>query len=256
MVLPIAMLVACAGCLAAALALSRWSFYCQEDADEPVLIFVSDQTNPHEAEARSDDLERGLMPMTLPVPFAPYLFLGIVAVAVLTIVPILSAIETFSVGLRFPATNAGFGVREAAVDAYAAFSPLTQPGTFLLISAMFGYLMFNRRGRYPPRISIGGVLARAAKDALPVTTSVSALLLMSGVMSHWGETAVLALGLSAVAVSTPYLASANFIGIVGSLTRSSNTASNVTSPPTNTSVIPGPKHPISSLSIQPTKCRD
>lgn len=38
---------------------------------------------------------------------------------------------------------------------------------------------------------------------------------------------MLALGLSAVAGSTVYLASANFIGIVGSLTTSSNTASNV-----------------------------
>jgi len=58
-------------------------------------------------------------------------------------------------------------------------------------------------------------------------TSVSALLLMSGVMSHSGEITVLALGLSAAAGSTVYLASANFIGIVGSLTTSSNTASNV-----------------------------
>ena len=75
--------------------------------------------------------------------------------------------------------------------------------------------------------SIGGVLGHAAKDALPVTTSVSALLLMSGVMSHSGEITVLALGLSAVAGSTLYLAFANFIAIVGSLTTSSNTASNV-----------------------------
>ena len=38
---------------------------------------------------------------------------------------------------------------------------------------------------------------------------------------------MLALGLSTVAGSTLYLAAANFIGIVGSLTTSSNTASNV-----------------------------
>ena len=38
---------------------------------------------------------------------------------------------------------------------------------------------------------------------------------------------VLALGLSAVAGSTVYLASANFIAILGSLTTSSNMASNV-----------------------------
>lgn len=227
MVLPIAMLVASAAGLAAALALSRWSFYRQEDADEPDRIFVADAPDAHEAVARGEGAQGGGAPMTLPVAFAPYIFLGIVAVFVLTVAPIRSALETFSVGLPFPATNTGFGMREEAVDAYAAFSPLTHPGTFLLVSALFGYLMFKRRGRYPAGTSVGGVLGRAAKDALPVTTSVSALLLMSGVMSHSGEITVLALGLSAVAGSTVYLASANFIGIVGSLTTSSNTASNV-----------------------------
>jgi lactate permease len=129
--------------------------------------------------------------------------------------------------LPFPGTDTGFGVSEPAVSAYAAFTPLTHPGTFLLVSALFGYVTFMRRGRYPKGTSVGGVLWRAAKDALPVTTGVSALLLMSAVMSHSGEITVLALGLSAVAGSTVYLASANFLGILGSLTTSSNTASNV-----------------------------
>ena len=165
--------------------------------------------------------------MTLPVAFAPYVFLAILAVLVLTVSPIRSTLERVSVGLPFPATDTGFGVREQAVDAYAAFTPLTHPGTFLLLSALFGYLMFKRHKRYPPGTTMGGVLRHAARDALPVTTSVSALLLMSGVMSHSGEIRVLALGLSTVAGSTLYLAAANFIGIVGSLTTSSNTASNV-----------------------------
>jgi lactate permease len=226
-VLPIAMLIACAAALVAALALSRWSFYRQEDTDEPDRIFAADAPDPVEAETRGEDAQRGRSPMTLPVAFAPYIFLGVVAVFVLTVAPIRSALEMFSVGLPFPATNTGFGVSEEAVDAYAAFTPLTHPGTFLLLSALFGYLMFKRRGRYEEGTSIGGVLGRAAKDALPVTTSISALLLMSAVMSHSGEITVLALGLSAVAGSTVYLASANFIGIIGSLTTSSNTASNV-----------------------------
>lgn len=83
-----------------------------------------------------------------------------------------------SVGLPFPATNTSFGVREEATAAYAAFSPLTHPGTFLLICALFGYLMFKWQGRYGEGASALGVLGRAAKDALPVTMSVSALLLI------------------------------------------------------------------------------
>ena len=110
--------------------------------------------------------------MSLPVAFAPYIFLGIIAVGVLTIGPIRSLLETVSVGLPFPATETGFGVRKEAVEAYAAFTPLTHPGTFLLLSALFGCLMFKRRDRYAEGTSLGGVLGRAAKDALPVTTSV------------------------------------------------------------------------------------
>jgi lactate permease len=222
---PIAMLIACAVGLLAALALSRWSFYRQEDDDEPDRIFLVEEAAAAEAAARR--APSGREPMSFGVAFAPYIFLGIVAVLVLTVGPLRRMLETVSVGLPFPATRTGFGVREGAVDAYAAFTPLTHPGTFLLLSALFGYLLFKRSGRYPEGTSIGGVLGRAAKDALPVTTSVSALLLMSAVMSHSGEIKVLALGLSAVAGSTVYLASANFIAIVGSLTTSSNTASNV-----------------------------
>ncbi len=225
LVLPIAMLIACAAGLVAALALSRWSFYRQEDDDEPDRIFDRDEPVAPEGEASGHQARRP--PMSLPVAFAPYVFLGVLAVVVLTVSPIRSALQTVSIGLPFPATSTGFGVSEEAVGAYAAFTPLTHPGTFLLVSALFGYRLFTRRKRYPEGTSVGGVLGRAAKDALPVTTSVSALLLMSGVMSHSGEITVLALGLSAVAGSTVYLAAANFLGILGSLTTSSNTASNV-----------------------------
>jgi lactate permease len=227
MVPPIAMLIACAPGLIAALALSRWSFYRQEDEDEPDRIFFRDEPEPVEAEEGSGGSRVGRSPMILSMAFAPYVFLGIIAVIALTVVPFRATLETVSVGLPFPETNTGFGLREEPVDAYAAFAPLTHPGTFLLVSALFGYFLFERRDRYPEGTSMGGVLQRAAKDALPVTTSVSALLLMSAVMSHSGEITVLALGLSAAAGSTVYLASANLIAILGSLTTSSNTASNV-----------------------------
>ena len=225
--LPVAMFLACAAGLVAALLLSRWSFYRQEDEDEPDRIFVRDEPDLPEGEASGERSPVRRPPMSLPVAFAPYIFLGVVALVVLTVSPIRSALEMVSVGPPFPGTTTGFGVREPAVDAYSAFTPLTHPGTFLLLSALFGYWMFMRRGRYPEGTSVTGVLRRAATDALPVTTSVSALLLMSMVMSHSGEVTVLALGLSAVAGSTVYLAAANFVAILGSLVTSSNTASNV-----------------------------
>ena len=165
--------------------------------------------------------------MTLPIAFAPYVFLAIIAVVVLTVTPVRSLLETFSVGLPFPATDTGFGVREAGSrclrGVHAAHTSRHLPASFGVIR------LPDVQAPRPisARHEHGRRARHAAKDALPVTTSVSALLLMSGVMSHSGEITVLALGLSAVAGSTLYLAFANFIAIVGSLTTSSNTASNV-----------------------------
>lgn len=219
--LPIAMLISCSAGLVAALTLSRWRFYRQEDDDEPDRLFVSEETAALQMPAGN------AASMPLPVAFAPYIFLGILAVLALAVPPLRALLEAISIGPPFPATTTGFGIGTDAVTAYAAFAPLTHPGTFLLASAVFGFLTFKRQGRYSENTSMGSVLLLAAKDALPVTTSITALMLMSGVMSHSGEVTVLALGLSAVAGSTVYLASANFIGILGSLTTSSNTASNV-----------------------------
>lgn len=225
--LPVAMFLACAAALVAALALSRWSFYRQEDDDEPDRIFAREEPDEEPELEGAEGARGGRPPMSLPVAFAPYVFLGVVAVSVLTVPPLRSALEGVSVGPPFPATTTGYGVSERAVESYSAFTPLTHPGTFLLASALFGYWMYRRRDRYPKGTTVGGVLRRAANDALPVTTSVSALLMMSMVMSHSGEVTVLALGLSTVAGSTVYLAAANFVAILGSLVTSSNTASNV-----------------------------
>lgn len=219
-VLPIAMLISCAAALVAVLALSRWRFYRQQDADEPNAIF----TAPHIPGPTADGAPAK---MSLLTAFAPYIFLGIVAVAVLTITPLRAMLEGLRLGLPFPQTSTGYDLHTAATDAYAAFTPLTHPGSFLLLAALFGYAMFKRRDHYPPDMGLVPLLGRAAGDAVPVTFSIAALMVMSAVMSHSGEITVLALGLSAVAGSTVYLAATNFIALVGSLTTSSNTASNV-----------------------------
>lgn len=226
----LATLIACAGGLAVALLLARWPLYRQEDgAQEPDRIF-----EPW-ADASADPLAIGppgarkgtgtAMPLRL--AFAPYALLAVVAVAALAVEPVRAALERFSIGLPFPAAGTGFGVVSDAVQAYAPFSPLTHPGTFLLLAALAGYLLFRRHGLYPAGAGMGGILRQAADDALPVTTSITALMLMSAVMGHSGEISVLGLGLSAVAGSTAYLALANFVGLAGAMATSSSTASNV-----------------------------
>lgn len=227
----LAMLIACAAGLVAALLLSRLRLYQRQDGDaEPDLVFESwadASADPLELEQASGQGAGGGASMPLRIAFAPYAFLAVVAVLVLAVGPIRTALEQFSVGLPFPEASTGFGVVSPAVEAYAAFAPLTHPGTFLLLAALFGYLMFRRRRLYPQGAGMGGILRQTADDALPVTASITALMLMSAVMSHSGEISVLGLGLSAVASGTAYLALANFVGIIGAMATSSSTSSNV-----------------------------
>jgi len=153
--------------------------------------------------------------------------LALLAVVALVIPPVNDYLEQVQVGLPFPATTTGYGVQREATDAYAAFAPLTHPGTLLLISAAIGYWLYSRRGLYPEGKGIGGILSDAAREALPATTAIVGLILISKVMDHSGEIIILALGIARVAPSIVYVALSPWIGILGSFITSSNTASNV-----------------------------
>jgi lactate permease len=247
----IGLFLANSAALIALFLLNRWGFYRQQDEDEPQNIFTEEgiqtfhEENRLEAEqrnrqAQSEAAQRarsggegtaaGLREkegMSLALAFAPYLVLAVLAVLALLIPPVTRALEQVSVGLPFPAVSTGYGVEQAAETAYAAFTPLTHPGTLLLIAALAGYLVYRRRGAYDEEDTPGSILARAAEDALPATAAITALLVISKVMDHSGEITVLALGVAQVAPPAAYVAVSNFLGILGSLTTSSNTASNV-----------------------------
>lgn len=233
--------LATSAALGALFILNRWGFYRQQDRDEPHLIFTEsgrrafyEENEEHEAETsakrtaasgKRGPRERPGMSLTL--AFAPYAILAVLAVTALLIPPVNRLLEQFRVGLPFPDAATGFGVEQKAVDAYAAFTPLTHPGTLLLLSAAAGYLLYRGRGLYGKEDTPGSLLSQAAEDALPATTAIAALLLISKVMDHSGETTVLALGIAQVSSPAVYVGASDFIGILGSLVTSSNTASNV-----------------------------
>ncbi|NLF12564.1 MAG: L-lactate permease, partial [Anaerolineaceae bacterium] len=228
--------IASALALGAAFLLTRWSFYRQEDKEaEPDRIFTDEAKNAA-LEERQGEGEAGQQPasrkatapeMSLFLAFAPYIVLTVLAVVALLITPVRDFLEQIQLGLPFPATTTGYDVQREAVDSYASFAPLTHPGTLLLISALSGYLLYRARGHYPKGVSAGGILARAANNALPATTALVGLLLISKVMDHTGMITVLALGVAEVAPTVVFVAASNFIGILGALITSSNTASNL-----------------------------
>lgn len=239
----VANFLATAAALLATFLLNRWSFYRQHDEHEPDLIFTEEAKEPSgEEEERVQAAERGAgdgrhpqggdeaeeeAPMSLALAFAPYAVLGALAVVALVIPPMNDLLERVQVGLPFPEATTGYGVTREATDAYASFAPLTHPGTLLLISAAVGYWLYRRRGLYPQGSGVGDVVADAAVNALPATTAITGLILISKVMDHSGQITVLALGITNVAPSVVYVALSNWIGILGSFITSSNTASNV-----------------------------
>jgi len=223
--------LATSAALAVTFGLNRWSYYRQHDVDEPNLIFEewAHIGGEEEEEAASEEQPRGedAPPMSLALAFAPYAILGVLAIVALIIQPVREVLEQVRVGIPFPATTTGYTIERAATGAYAAFTPLTHPGTLLLVSAAASYLLYRARGLFRSETSIGSVIGEAAEDALPATTAITALLVISKVMDHSGQITVLALGVTAVAGSLVYLASSILIGTLGSLITSSNTASNV-----------------------------
>lgn len=223
-----------AAALVAAFALSRWSYYRREDTDEPQFIFTERAKrlfNTPEEGAAADAAAGGsgsspARVPSLPLAFAPYAILGVLAILVLLVPPVNAFLEQFQVGPPFPAVGTGYGVEQPAVETYAPIAPLTHPGTLLLISAAVGYVLYSLGGYYERGATVTGILRQAAGNALPATTAISALLIISRVMDHSGQVQVLAVGISAAAPQLLYVAAANFVGILGSFITSSATASN------------------------------
>jgi lactate permease len=139
------------------------------------------------------------------------------------------ALGIFSIGLPFPAVTTGYGVVNAAENPYSPFSPLTHPGSFLLVAALFTWLIYRRRGYYRAWSSGEGksIGRRTVDDAVPASVPVIAFLVMAQLMNHSGQNEVLALGIAAVAPAYVFAFLSNGIGALGAFMTSSSTSSNV-----------------------------
>jgi lactate permease len=214
--------------LAAALALlalyplSRWKRY-----GEPIEGIVE---RPAMAANRLSGQQEAAPVMSLAMSCLPYIVLTIVTLSVLLIPPLNNSLRQLRVGLPFPAVETGFGVQNAAVERYAPFAPLTHPGTFLLITAIVMWFVYNARGYYRAwanRQGTESIWGGLIKDAVPSSVPVIAFLVMSRVLDHSGQTLVLAYGIANVSPPLVYAGIASVIGGLGAFMTSSSTASNV-----------------------------
>lgn len=169
----------------------------------------------------------------------PYAILTAVAVLVQLVEPLESFLAGVSIAPSFPEVSTGFGVVNAASDAYEPLTPLAHPGGYLVLAALAAWPVYRLRGYFrswQERSDPPPIWSTTVSEFVPAATAVTTFLVLASVMSHSGQTEVFALGIAAVAPPLVYAFLANVIGIVGALVTNSSTSSNVLFAPVHTTV--------------------
>lgn len=209
--------------------LSRWKRYDQPADSIDNKPAMEGDSSEEAAEEEFDNEDEPVMGLWM--AGAPYLILTVAAILALVISPIEQSLEQFEVGIPFPAVETGYGVSNEAQAPYSPFSPLTHPGTFLLIATIGGWAMYKYKGYYKEWSErdeeSDGILAGLIENAVPASVAIVAFLVMSKLMDHSGQTQVLALGIAQVASAPAFAFASSWIGVLGAFMTSSNTASNI-----------------------------
>ncbi|HUG86777.1 MAG TPA: L-lactate permease [Euzebya sp.] len=124
----------------------------------------------------------------------------------------------------FPATRTGFGITNEAVAQYTPIALLGHPGTYILLSAVLGYLTYRATGTWADATT-GGVLRTWLGKARRSSLSVLALTVLATVMVDSGMVRAIAEG-AAGFTGAAFPALSPVIGAVGSFTTGSTTTSN------------------------------
>ena len=219
--------------------LSRWQRY--SEPAEGIAVRPAMQAGLADAEReREARKKRSPQPvMGLGMVLLPYGVFTAMTIVALALSPAGAAPEQFDVGPPFPEEETGFGVVTNAEEPYSPFSPLTHPGTFLLIGALAGHVVYRARGYYQTqneREETRDIWAGLVGNAAPASIAIVAFLVTSGIMRETGQTNVLALGISEVLPPVAFALLSNFVGGLGAFMASGNTTSNVLFAPLQQSV--------------------
>lgn len=209
----------------ATLLLAR-TLYSKASSVEDSPIMGSEGEGAKRASAKQDQTEGVDRPMSLWVAFSPYLLL-IVLIMIVQLIPFIrEPLTSVQIGLPFPALETGYGVQTEAQDAYSAFSPLTHPGTFLLLSSLVAFILFRSQDRIGEG-RIDEIASGTIKKSIPSVMALLALIPLAQVLEGSGMVLELAMGISAVATGPIYAFVAPFIGLLGGFLTGSNLSSNI-----------------------------
>lgn len=128
------------------------------------------------------------------------------------------------VGPSFPATETALGITNEAVTAYTPIALLGHPGTYILLSAILGYVTYRRTRTWPDG-QLGQTLRDWAGQARRSSLSVLALAVLATVMVDTGMVRTIAEGAADV-TGALFPAVSPVIGAIGSFTTGSTTTSN------------------------------
>jgi lactate permease len=206
--------------------LARTGRYSQPSQVEDSPVMVEDAQSEAGLRAQEHGRQHAGEEMGLLTALAPYLALIVLILVVQLVPPVRGALEGVRVGLAFPQLETGLGFVTEAEPAYSAFSPLTHPGTFLLVAAVFAYFLFRRAGHLAARDSVD-ILAETVRISIPSAAALLALIPLALVMEGAGKVLVLALGIAQVANGPVYAFLSPLVGGLGSFMTSSNMSSNI-----------------------------
>ncbi|MEX2573890.1 MAG: L-lactate permease, partial [Balneolaceae bacterium] len=131
--------------------LSRWDRYdkrAETIEERPAMKEQQTQEeNVPEGESAGEQEEAEPI-MGLWMAGMPYIILTFAAIFALVIPPVEQALEQVEVGLPFPAVETGYGHENEAEEPYSPFTPLTHPGTFLLVATAGGWAIYRYKGYY------------------------------------------------------------------------------------------------------------
>ena len=216
--------LAAAVALMALYPLSRWRRY-----GDPISgISERPAMAEHPAGGREEDEKAPVMSMAM--SFFPYVVLPAVTLSALLIPPFNDMLSEWRLGLPFPAVETGYGVENEAVDRYAPITPLTHPGTMLLVTSVIVWIVYRAAGYYRAwarRQAPERIWSALLVDAVPASVPVIAFLVTSRILDHSGQSLTIAYGIADVAPPLLYAGFASAIGALGAFMTSSSTASNV-----------------------------
>jgi lactate permease len=158
--------------------------------------------------------------MSFHLAFLPYYVLLALVGAATFVGPFRMALSAVRISVRFPPITTSLGwITDRAPAVLPVFG---HPGALILYATIVSAALFARLGRRTPM----GILWRnAARQGVPTSITILALVAVAMLMVYSGMTYLLAAGLSRAGRIFPFLSP--FIGVLGAVITGSNTNSNV-----------------------------